>query len=104
MTQITDFPVPSGAQVTEVARRRARFKYAMDRVRKMAEGTPEFTPEELAELAAVFTAQAGRTSANQSRILAGELLRAEARCPACHPERQGPDPVTAPAARATVGQ
>jgi hypothetical protein len=58
VTQIADFLAPTGAQVTEVARRRARHKYAMDRVRKIAEGTPEFTPGELAELAAVFTARA----------------------------------------------
>jgi hypothetical protein len=78
VTQIADFPVPTGAQVTEVARRRARFKYAMDRVRKMAEGAPEFTPEELTELAAVFLARAG----------AG----------------LSPEPVTAPGGGATVGQ
>jgi hypothetical protein len=59
VTQIAELAaMPTGAQVTEVARRRARFRYAMDRVRKIAQGTPEFTGDELAELAEVFTARA----------------------------------------------
>ena len=41
-------------QTTENARRLARFKYAMDRVIKIAAGTPRLTDEELAELADVL--------------------------------------------------
>jgi uncharacterized Fe-S cluster-containing radical SAM superfamily protein len=42
------------AASTERARRLARFKYAMDRVVKIADGEPRLTDEELAELADVL--------------------------------------------------
>lgn len=61
MTQTAEAPRElTGAQVTELARRRARFRYAMDRVVKIAGGTPAFTDEELAELAAVMVARGER--------------------------------------------
>ena len=46
----------TGAQYTESARRLARFKFAMDRVRQMADGSPRFTDDELTELADVLLA------------------------------------------------
>jgi Flp pilus assembly protein TadD len=58
---IAELPAaPTGAQVTEVARRRSRFRYAMDRVARIADGEPRFTDEELAELAAVILARLRR--------------------------------------------
>lgn len=42
------------AASTVHARRLARFGFAMDRVRKIADGEPRLTDEELTELAGVF--------------------------------------------------
>jgi hypothetical protein len=44
------------AASTERARRLARFKYAMDRVAKIADGEPRLTDEELTALADVLLA------------------------------------------------
>jgi hypothetical protein len=38
-------------QATENARRAARFRFACDRIDKIASGSPPLTPEQLAELA-----------------------------------------------------
>lgn len=38
-------------QRTENARREARFRFARDRIDKIASGTPSLTPEQRAELA-----------------------------------------------------
>jgi hypothetical protein len=38
-------------QRTENARREARFRFARDRIDKIASGTPRLTPEQCAELA-----------------------------------------------------
>jgi hypothetical protein len=38
-------------QATENARREARFRFARDRIDKIASGTPPLTPEQRAELA-----------------------------------------------------
>jgi hypothetical protein len=45
---------------TEEARRSARFKFARLRVRKIVDGSPELTVEQLAELAAIIQSGAGR--------------------------------------------
>jgi hypothetical protein len=43
-------------QLTENARRAARFKFAAERMDKIASGDPPFTAEQLAELARRLTA------------------------------------------------
>lgn len=45
---------PDGIQKTELARRRSRFRFAVERAARMADDTPQFTAEELEELAAIF--------------------------------------------------
>lgn len=47
--------VLTGAQQTERIRRLARFKRLKERARKMAEGEPRLTADELAELARIFS-------------------------------------------------
>ena len=47
------------AASTERARRLARFRFALDRVAKIADGEPRFTGEELAELAEVLISRIG---------------------------------------------
>jgi hypothetical protein len=39
---------------TENARRAARFKFAAERIRKIANGNPELTPEQRAKLARIL--------------------------------------------------
>jgi hypothetical protein len=59
MPSIAERPADlTGAQITEVARRRARFRYATERLIKIAEGSPAFTAEELYELGEIFTSRA----------------------------------------------
>jgi hypothetical protein len=41
-------------QRTENARRQARFRFAQDRIRKIASGDPALTDEQRAELAAIL--------------------------------------------------
>jgi hypothetical protein len=43
-------------QATENARREARYKFARDRIDKIASGDPPLTPEQRAELARRLTA------------------------------------------------
>ena len=45
---------------TKEARRSARYKFAEDRVRKIVDGSPELTDEQLAKLAAIINGGAGR--------------------------------------------
>jgi hypothetical protein len=47
-------------KTTEGARRRARFKYAQDRIRKIAQARPPFTDEELSQLAVLLHPEAGQ--------------------------------------------
>ncbi len=42
------------AEATEDARRAARFKFAEDRIQKMADGLPAFTDEQLTKLAVLL--------------------------------------------------
>ena len=48
---------------TEGARRKARFRYAQDRIRKIAAARPPFTEQELADLAVLLHAEAGEEAA-----------------------------------------
>jgi len=43
-------------RATEHARREARYRFARDRIDKIARGTPPLTPQQLAELARRLTA------------------------------------------------
>jgi len=45
---------------TEGARRRARFKYAEARIRKIVDAMPAFTDEELSKLAVLLHPEAGQ--------------------------------------------
>jgi hypothetical protein len=47
-------------EVTEGARRRARFKYAEARIKRIVDQMPAFTPEELAKLAVLLHPEAGQ--------------------------------------------
>lgn len=47
-------PIEQRQQQTLEARRRARHKFAKDRIRKIVNGMPEFTPEQTAELVAII--------------------------------------------------
>jgi hypothetical protein len=58
MTQKTEDHPARDWSFLEEARRASRFKAALERVRKIAETEPRFTPEQLAELAAVLTGAA----------------------------------------------
>ena len=46
-------------QLTENARREARFRHAEDRVRKIAAGTPALTDQQRAKLAAILVSAGG---------------------------------------------
>jgi hypothetical protein len=52
----------------EDARRKSRFKAARERVTRIAETEPRFTPEQLAELAAIFTGAAARLAEETAAV------------------------------------
>lgn len=54
------------AASTRNARRLARFRFALDRVTKIADGEPRFTPEEFAVLGEIFTSRAIREPEDRS--------------------------------------
>jgi hypothetical protein len=58
MAQTVTDPLARDYSFLEDARRKSRFTAALARARKMAEGEPRFTPDQLATLAAVFTGAA----------------------------------------------
>jgi hypothetical protein len=53
--QVTEVPDP-----TENARRAARYKFSQNRIRKIVDGAPPLSDEQLAELAAIIQSGAGR--------------------------------------------
>ena len=50
---------------TKEARRSARFKAAANRIKRIADGSPELTDEQRAELAAIINGNAGLMSTEQ---------------------------------------
>jgi hypothetical protein len=51
---VSDPDDPTGTDPTESARRAARFKFAQDRIRKIVDGMPPLTDEQLAKLVALL--------------------------------------------------
>jgi hypothetical protein len=49
----------AGTDPTENARRAARFKFAQDRIRKIVDGMPPLTDEQLAKLAVLLHGAGG---------------------------------------------
>jgi len=47
---------------TEDARRQARYKFASDRIKKIVDGMPPLTDEQLSRLAAIIHGSAGPTA------------------------------------------
>ncbi len=74
MTQISTPPHIDGAQKTEALRRRARFRFATDRVTQIADGVPRFTDDELTELAEMLLS---RRTGDLTGELAAELSEAQ---------------------------
>jgi hypothetical protein len=54
----------TGAEITEPARRRARFTYLMRHARKAVDGDPKLTPDELRALAGIYGQAAGERAAS----------------------------------------
>lgn len=51
--------MPSGAEITYAARRRARFVHLLNRARKAVEGEPRLTEDERAEIARIWLSGPG---------------------------------------------
>ena len=52
-------PIPAEIDPTEPARRAARFKFAQDRIKKIVDGMPPLTNEQLSKLAVLLQPGAG---------------------------------------------
>jgi hypothetical protein len=56
----TSKPPPTSLSTLKDARRNARFTYAQRRIRKIVDGSPELTDEQLSKLAAIIQGGAGQ--------------------------------------------
>jgi hypothetical protein len=57
--QITERTAEQRQQQTEEARRAARYKFAQDRIRKIVDGMPPLSDEQLSKLAVLLQSGAG---------------------------------------------